>query len=124
MNTEAIAKRLVALCREGKYYEEAQRELYANDAVSIEPEGLPPGALGNVKGLEAIYEKGRQFMAGVEAVHGTEVSDPVLANNWFSISLRLDVTMKGRGRVDMREICVYRVKDGKVVLEQFFYDVD
>jgi limonene-1,2-epoxide hydrolase len=123
MNTEAIAKRLVALCREGKY-EEAQRELYANDAVSIEPEGLPPGALGNVKGLEAIYEKGRQFMAGVEAVHGTEVSDPVLANNWFSISLRLDVTMKGRGRVDMREICVYRVKDGKVVLEQFFYDVD
>jgi ketosteroid isomerase-like protein len=123
MNTEAIAKRLVALCREGKY-EEAQRELYANDAVSIEPAGLPPGALGNVKGLEAIYEKGRQFMAGVEAVHGTEVSDPVLANNWFSISLRLDVTMKGRGRVDMREICVYRVKDGKVVLEQFFYDVD
>ena len=123
MNTEAIAKRLVALCREGKY-EEAQRELYANDAVSIEPEGLPPGALGNVKGLEAIYEKGRLFMAGVEAVHGTEVSDPVLANNWFSISLRLDVTMKGRGRVDMREICVYRVKDGKVVLEQFFYDVD
>jgi ketosteroid isomerase-like protein len=123
MNTEAIAKRLVALCREGKY-EEAQRELYANDAVSIEPAGLPPGAPGNVKGLEAIYEKGRQFMAGVEAVHGTEVSDPVLANNWFSISLRLDVTMKGRGRVDMREICVYRVKDGKVVLEQFFYDVD
>lgn len=123
MSTEAIAKRLVQLCREGKY-EEAQRELYANDAVSIEPEGLPPGALGNVKGLEAIYEKGRQFMAGVEAVHGTEVSDPVLANNWFSISLRLDVTMKGRGRVDMREICVYRVKDGKVVLEQFFYDVD
>ena len=123
MNTEAIAKRLVALCREGKY-EEAQRELYANDAVSIEPAGLPPGALGNVKGLEAIYEKGRQFMAGVEAVHGTEVSDPVLANNWFSISLRLDETMKGRGRVDMREICVYRVKDGKVVLEQFFYDVD
>jgi hypothetical protein len=122
MNTEAIAKRLVALCREGKY-EEAQRELYANDAVSIEPEGLPPGALGNAKGLEAIYEKGRQFMASVEAVHGTEVSDPVFADNWFSISLRLDVTMKGRGRVDMREICVYRVQDGKVVLEQFFYDV-
>lgn len=122
MNTEAIAKRLVELCREGKY-EEAQRELYAKDAVSIEPEGLPPGALGNVKGLEAIYEKGHQFQAAVEAVHGGSVSDPVIAGNWFSISMQLDITMKGRGRMDMQEICVYRVKDGKIVLEQFFYDI-
>ncbi|GLQ48382.1 ketosteroid isomerase [Dyella lipolytica] len=122
MNTEAIAKRLVQLCREGKY-EEAQTELYAKDAVSIEPEGLPPGALGNVKGLEAIYEKGRQFQAAVEAVHGGSVSDPVIAGNWFSISMQLDITMKGRGRMDMQEICVYQVKDGKIVREQFFYDL-
>jgi hypothetical protein len=122
MNTEAIAKRLVELCREGKY-EEAQRELYAKDAVSIEPEGLPPGAMGNVKGLEAIYEKGRQFQAAVEAVHGGSVSDPVIAGNWFSVSMRLDITMKGRGRMDMQEICLYHVKEGKIVLEQFFYDV-
>jgi ketosteroid isomerase-like protein len=122
MNTEAVAKRLVELCREGKY-EEAQRELYADDAVSIEPDGLPPGALGNAQGLAAIYEKGRQFNAMVEAVHGGSVSDPVIADNWFSIALALDVTMKGRGRMNMSEICVYRVRDGKIVHEQFFYDV-
>jgi ketosteroid isomerase-like protein len=122
MNTEAIAKRLVELCREGKY-EEAQRELYAEDAVSIEPEGLPPGALGNVQGLAAIYEKGRQFGAMIEAVHGGSVSEPVAAGNWFSVALALDVTMKGRGRMNMSEICVYGVRDGKIVREQFFYDV-
>ena len=122
MNTEAVAKRLVELCREGKY-EEAQRELYADDAVSIEPDGLPPGALGNAQGLAAIYEKGRQFNAMVEAVHGGSVSDPVIADHWFSIALALDVTMKGRGRMNMSEICVYRVRDGKIVHEQFFYDV-
>ncbi len=122
MNIESIAKRLVALCREGKY-EEAQQELYAADALSIEPEGLPPGALGNVKGLKAIIEKGHQFQAMVEAVHGGSVSDPVIAGNWFSISMMLDITFKGRGRTKMDEICVYRVHGGKIVSEQFFYDM-
>jgi len=122
MNIEAIAKRLVELCREGKY-DDAQRELYAEDAVSIEPDGLPPGALGSVKGLAAIYEKGRQFNAMIEAVHGGSVSEPVVAGNWFSVAMAMDVTMKGRGRMNMSEICVYRVRDGKIVHEQFFYDV-
>ena len=122
MNVEQIAKCLVELCRKGEY-EQAQKELYADDAVSIEPANLPPGALGNVSGLPAIYEKGRQFQAMVEAVHGGEVSDAVIAGNWFSISMTLDITMKGRGRVQMSEICVYHVRDGKVVSEQFFYDM-
>lgn len=122
MNTEAIAKRLVQLCREGKY-EEAQRELYAEDAVSIEPEGLPPGMLGSVKGLPAIFEKTHQFQASIEAVHGGSVSDPLVAGNWFSCEMTLDVTMKGVGRTLMTEICVYHVKEGKVDREQFFYDV-
>ncbi|KQZ57010.1 MULTISPECIES: nuclear transport factor 2 family protein [unclassified Lysobacter] len=122
MNTEQIAQRLVELCRQGEY-EQAQVELYADDAVSIEPEGLPPEALGNVRGMDAIREKGRKFNEGIETMHGSSVSDPVVAGNWFSLSMRLDVTMKGRGRIDMSEICVYRVRDGKIVHEQFFYDV-
>ena len=122
MNTEAIATRLVKLCREGKF-EEAQRELYAADAVSIEPEGLPPGALGNVKGEAAILEKKRQFNAGVEQMHGITMSDPLIAGNWFTAVLTLDATMKGRGRANLKEICVYRVRDGKIAHEQFFYDI-
>ena len=122
MNTEAVAKRLVALCREFKY-EEAQKELYADDAVSIEPEGLPPGALGSVKGLKAIIEKGHQFNAGVEAFHGGSVSDAVVTGNWFALTMVLDATFKGRGRMKMEEICVYRVHGGKIVSEQFFYDI-
>lgn len=122
MSVENIARRLVALCREGQY-EEAQKELYADDAASIEMSGLPPGALGSVKGLPAIYEKGHQFGASVEAVHSNYVSDAVIAGNWFSVSMVLDLTMKGRGRTKLQEICVYQVRDGKIVLEQFFYDV-
>jgi len=122
MNVEAIAKRLATLCREGKF-EQAQKELYAADAVSIEPAGLPPGALGNVTGLPAIIEKGHQFNAAIETVHSSSTSEPVIAGNWFSTALSLDVTMKGRGRVHMQEIAVYHVRDGKIIQEQFFYDV-
>ena len=123
MNTEAVAKRLVELCRKGEH-EQAQRELYAQDAVSIEMAGAPAGALGDAQGLQAIYEKGRQFAAMVEAVHANSVSEPVVAGNWFSVSMTMDVTFRGRGRVQMTEICVYQVRDGKVVREQFFYDMD
>jgi ketosteroid isomerase-like protein len=123
LNTEAVAKRLVELCRKGEH-EQAQRELYAQDAVSIEMAGAPAGALGDAQGLQAIYEKGRQFAAMVEAVHASSVSEPVVAGNWFSVSMTMDVTFKGRGRVQMTEICVYQVRDGKVVREQFFYDMD
>ncbi len=28
--------------------------------------------------------------------------------------------MKGQGRMNMTELCVYQVKDGKVISEQFF----
>jgi hypothetical protein len=32
----------------------------------------------------------------------------------------MDVTMKGQGRMQMTELCVYVVKDGKIVSEQFY----
>lgn len=122
MNTQAIAQRLVELCRQGRY-EQAQDELYADDAVSIEMEGLPPDALGSVKGLEAIREKGRRFNEGIEAMHGGSVGDPIVAGSWFSLEMSMDATFKDRGRMKMEEICVYEVRDGKIVREQFFYDV-
>lgn len=123
MSVESVAKKLVSLCREGKF-EEAQKALYAQDAVSVEPDGLPPGALGTVKGLDAIYEKGRKFQESVQEIHGSSISDPVVAGNWFSCSMTLDVTMKEYGRMNMAEICLYHVnKDGKIDREQFFYDV-
>ena len=122
MSTEKVAKRLVELCREGKY-EQAQQELYSKDAISIEPQEMANGPMGNASGLKAILEKGHQFMEAVEAIHQNEVSEPVVADGWFSVAMHLDATMKGRGRTDMREICVYHVKNDKIVQEQFFYDV-
>jgi hypothetical protein len=122
MNTEAIAQRLVELCREGKG-EQAQKDLYAEDAVSVEMEGLPAGMPVTVKGMPAIREKSRRFNADIEEIHGGSVSDPIVAGNWFAVTMTMDATFKQRGRVNMQEICVYQVKNGKIAHEQFFYDM-
>jgi len=118
MTTQQVANRLVELCRMGKI-EDAQKELFANDAISIEPYDMPGGGGREVKGLEAILEKGKHFMSMIETVHGSLISDPIIAGNHFSIAWEFDTTMKGRERSTMKEICVYRVKDGKIISEQF-----
>jgi hypothetical protein len=122
MSTQAVANRLVELCRQGQY-EQAQTELYADDAVSIEMEGAQDGATGNVEGLAAIREKGQRWMANVVEIHGGSVSDPVVAGDWFSVAMMIDATYRDMGRAPMAEICLYQVRDGKIVREQFFYSM-
>jgi len=56
----------------------------------------------------------------VEKVHSCTASAPLVAGNAIAMTLELDVTMKGRGRMKMEEVCVYEVKDGKIASEQFF----
>jgi hypothetical protein len=117
MKTEEIAQRLVALCREARW-ETAQRELYSPDVVSLEPHATPVFEK-ETRGLPNIIEKGRKSDAMIETMHALTVSDPVVAGSSFACTMQMDVTMKGQGRMNMTELCVYHVKDGKVVSEEF-----
>jgi limonene-1,2-epoxide hydrolase len=117
MTTHEIAQRLVVLCREAKW-DQAQQELYADDVISIEPFASPAFAK-ETKGLSAIIEKGKKFTAMVETMHCLEVSEPLVAGSSFACTMRMDVTMKEQGRMDMTELCVYEVKNGKIISEQF-----
>jgi hypothetical protein len=119
MTTQQIADRLAELCKKGDF-EKAQKELFAEDAVSIEPQSSP-GFEKETEGLEAILEKGRQFNSMMQEAHSINISDPIVAGNAIAIGLHMDVTMKGRGRSTMSEICVYEVKDGKIISEHFFW---
>ena len=118
MNTKQVADRLVELCRKGDF-ETAQKELFSKDAVSIEPYETPDFAK-ETKGLNSILTKGEKWGAMVEKMNKLEVSEPILAANSFACTMHLDVDMKGRGNMDMTELCVYQVKDGKIVAEEFF----
>jgi hypothetical protein len=118
MTTPQIATRLAEFCRQGQY-EAAQKELYANDAISIEPSASPDFAK-ETKGLNAIIEKGHKFEAMTDKVYSTTTSDPLVSGNSIAFTLSMDIAMKGSQRSKMEELCVYQVKDGKIVSEQFF----
>ena len=118
MNTQQIANRLAELCNQGQF-EEAQKELFADDSVSVEPQESDRFSK-ETKGLRAIFEKGRKFESMVEKVHEVKASAPLVAGNAIALALMMDVTMKGRGRVKLQEICAYEVKDGKIKSEHFF----
>jgi ketosteroid isomerase-like protein len=118
MTTQEIANRLVELCREGDF-ETTQKELFTDDAVSIEPHGTPEFEK-ETKGLQAIKEKGEKWNNMVETMHEMNVSEPLIASNSFAVTMQMHVTMKGGKDIDMTELCVYTVKDGKITSEQFF----
>jgi limonene-1,2-epoxide hydrolase len=118
MTTKEVAKKLKKYCEHGDF-ETAQKELFASDAVSIEPKA-GGGFDKETKGLDAIIKKGEKWQDMVTETHSVEISEPIIAGNTFSLTMRMDVTTKDRGRTDMTELCVYQVKDGKIISEQFF----
>ncbi len=117
MTTQQVAEQLVNYCRQGNFAE-ATQALYGQNIVSIEPDGAP---VKETKGLEAVIAKGQQFNDMVEEVHGMEISDPIVADKFFSCTMKMDVTFKGAPRTNMDEICLYTVENGKIVREEFFF---
>jgi len=118
LSTKEIAKKLKNLCDEGNF-EGAHKELYSKDAVSIEPEASA-GFAKETRGLNAIIEKGKKWNDMVSQTHSMEASEPLIAGNSFALTMRMDVTTKDKGRMDMTELCVYQVKNGEIISEQFF----
>lgn len=117
MTTKDVANKLVEFCRKGEF-EAAMNELYSNDIVSIEPAGSP---MPEVRGIDGVRQKAAHFASQTEEMHGMTVSDPVVADSFFSVSMGMDITMKGIGRTFMEEVALYQVNDGKIVREEFFF---
>ena len=56
----------------------------------------------------------------MEEFKGITVSEPLVAPNSFACTMHMNVVMKGQGPMDMTELCVYEVQDGKIISEEFF----
>lgn len=120
MSTKDVAIRFNELAQTGQF-EQIHKELYADNAKSIEPDHALQKGMMNADGMDQIRKKGEAWNAMVEEMHGGYSTEPVVAGNHFTIGMGMDVTMKGAGRMNMDEVAVYEVKDGKIVKEQFFY---
>ena len=119
MTTREIANSLVKLCSEGKFHEALEAH-YSPDIVSMEA-GAPPGGSRESKGLAAVKAKGEWWVSNHE-VHSAIVEGPLVAGAHFAVTFKMDVTFRPQGRrFTMEEVAVYKVADGKIVYEEFFY---
>ncbi len=120
MTTQEVAARYYELIQMHQY-EQIQDELYAPDAVSIEPKNDSNLPLV-VTGIDALRQKEGLFFSQVEAIHGSYMSEIVVSTFFFSMMTGMDVSMRGKQRKNKEQICVFEVREGKIVKEQFFYD--
>lgn len=118
MTTQEIADHLVKHCSVGDF--PGAMEHYSPDIVSIEA-SAPPGGSREAKGIEAVRAKGQWWVENHE-VHSAKVEGPLVAGPYFTVTFKMDVTFKPAAkRHTMEEVAVYKVVDGKIVHEEFFY---
>jgi ketosteroid isomerase-like protein len=119
--TLEIAKKYVALCKEGKNATILD-ELFVQDTVSVEA-GAPPGQERAAKGLEAIRAKSKWWQEN-HTVHSAEVFGPYPHDDRFAVRFVYDITHKPSSkRLTMDEVGLFTVSNGKIVKEEFFYTV-
>lgn len=119
MNTQQVADKLITMCRQGQNLE-AIEALYHDDIESREMPGFPGEV---VKGIKAVHQKSEQWLNNVQEFHKGVISDPQVAGKHFTCTMNFDVTFKDKGRQQMDEVCVFEVNNGKIVKEQFFYEM-
>ncbi len=98
--------------------DESVDDLYAKDIVSVEPhamENMP----AEMRGFDQVRGKTDWWEKNIE-VHSAKVGGPFVAGDTFVVQFDVDVTEKtSKNRMQMSEVGIYKVKDGKVAHEQF-----
>ncbi len=118
MTTEQVAARFDELAQKEMWFE-IHDELFADHVKSIEPTHAVH--LGYAEGKANVRKKGMGFVAKITEFHNGSTTQPVVAGNHFAVGRKMDVTVAGIGRMQMDEVMLYEVRDGAIVMEQFFY---
>jgi hypothetical protein len=113
-----VAARFNELAQQEKWFE-IQDEFFSDDVKSVEP--TTAKHLHNAEGKAAVRKKGEDWEKRIETLHSAHTTQPIVAGNHFAVGRELDVTVRELGRVQTNQVMLYEVKDGKIVLEQFFY---
>jgi hypothetical protein len=117
MNTEEVAKKVVELTRKQAWHE-ALDTLYDKNIVSVEARTMD-GSSPETRGIEGVRGKTDWWDNNMQ-VHSAKVSGPFVAQDRFVVQYDIDVTDKNlKQRMQMSEVGVYTVKDGKIVREEF-----
>jgi hypothetical protein len=117
MSTEEVAKKLVEYCRKSEWMK-AIDDLYAKDIVSVEAQAME-NMPAEMRGIDQVRGKTEWWEKNME-VHSAKVTGPFVARDTFVVQFDVDVTDKAsKKRMQMSEVGIYTVKDGKVAREEF-----
>jgi hypothetical protein len=116
--TQEIASRFNELAQKEMWFD-IQDEFFADNVESIDPKNSP--YFGYAKGKSLVRKKGEDFVKRIETVHRAYTTEPVVGGNHFAVGREVDITVEGLGRIQINQVMLYEVKDGQIVLEQFFY---
>jgi ketosteroid isomerase-like protein len=116
MTTDEIARDFVALCKDGKF-QDAGETYWADDVVSYEA----MGDMREAKGIGEVRGKGA-WWNGKHEINTLEVGGPYVHGDTFAVRFVMTFTDRDSGeRASMDELGFYRVRDGKIVEERFFF---
>lgn len=118
MTTQEVAARFNELAKGEKWFE-IQDELFAANVRSVDPDHSP--YFTYAEGKAPVRKKGEDWVKRVQAAHRRYTTEPIVAGNHFVVGREVDITVQGFGRIQINELMLYEVKDGQIVLEQFFY---
>lgn len=117
MTTQEVADKFYEYMQQGDFGG-IYAELYSPDATSEEAPGPDwPKATGMME----IQQKGKKWNEIVKEMHGGTTAKPVVAGEYFTSFMTMDYTNNKDQRINMEEIGLYTVKNGKIISEQFFY---
>ena len=117
MNTEQVAEKVVELTRKQAWVE-ALDTLYDKDIVSVEARTMD-GSSPETRGSGGVRKKVDWWLENMQ-VHSVKVRGPFVAHDRFVVQYDIDVTDKNsKERMQLSEVGVYTVKDGKIVREEF-----
>lgn len=120
MTTQEVATRFNELAQQEKWFD-IQSELFADNVRSVDPENSP--YFPYAEGKEEVRKKGESFVGRITGMYKLSTSEPLVAGNHFAVQREKELEVTGFGRVHINQLMVYEVKDGQIVLEQFFYTV-
>jgi len=124
MNTFEIGSKLVDFCSQGKDLE-AIETLDSTNIVSVEAVANP-NFPQRIEGIEAVRAKAQWWIQNHD-IHSAQVRGPFPHGDRFIVFFKYEITPKAGPtmgqRVQMDEAALYTVKDGKIVKEEFFYQM-
>jgi hypothetical protein len=118
LTTQQVAARFHELAQQEKWFE-IQDELFDDAVKSIEPSDS--SYFEYAEGKAVVRKKGEDWVKRITAAHKRHTTAPLIAGNHFAVGREVDITVNGFGRIQINEIMMYEVRNGKIVSEQFFY---